>query len=260
MPDPLAEPLQDFQVDRGTAKTFNVKAGDFIQIIDIEGRECSDFLAFSTSHLDQNVERGLDMTTTRSLVSSGYPGPGLFSKFFDQDMQPLVEVVQDTCGRHDAFGLACTAKYYEEMGYFGHVNCSDNLSDVLKAYGVQKRRGWPAINFFYNTAIDEQNVMYLDEPWSRPGDYVLLRALTDLVCASSACPDDISAANAWNPTDIHVRVYNAQNVFSKAIAFRMTPEDETRMTKETGFQPRTCLLYTSPSPRDGLLCRMPSSA
>ena len=28
----------------------------------------------------------------------------------------------------------------------------------------------------------------------------------------------------------------------------------------TGFNPQTCLLYTSPSPRDGLLSRMPSSA
>ena len=26
------------------------------------------------------------------------------------------------------------------------------------------------------------------------------------------------------------------------------------------FEPKTCLLYTSPSPRDGLLSRMPSSA
>ena len=29
---------------------------------------------------------------------------------------------------------------------------------------------------------------------------------------------------------------------------------------ETHFAPNTCLLYTSPSPRDGLLSRMPSSA
>ena len=28
----------------------------------------------------------------------------------------------------------------------------------------------------------------------------------------------------------------------------------------TKFKPRICLLYTSPSPRDGLLSRMPSSA
>ena len=32
------------------------------------------------------------------------------------------------------------------------------------------------------------------------------------------------------------------------------------MSEETDDPTRTCLLYTSPSPRDGLLSRMPSSA
>jgi aminomethyltransferase len=242
LPEPLADPKQDFLVKACTASSFTVKVGEFIQIIDVSGRECSDFLAFSKAQLDNGLERGLDLTTTRTLTGTGYPGPGLFSKFFDQDMQPLLEVVRDTCGRHDTFGLACASKYYEEQGYFGHPNCSDNLSKAIEGYGIRARRGWPAINFFYNTNIDEQNVLYGDEPWSRPGDYVLLKALTDLVCASSACPDDISAANGWNPTDIHVRVYAPSNVFSKAVAYRMTPNDETRLTKETGFHPRTSAL------------------
>ena len=73
-------------------------------------------------------ERGLDATATRSLMGNAYPSPGLHSKFFDHDLEPLVEVVRDTVGRHDTFGLACTAKYYEDMGYFGHVNCSDNFN------------------------------------------------------------------------------------------------------------------------------------
>ena len=38
--------------------------------------------------------------------------------------------------------------------------------------------------------------------------------MTDLVCASSACPDDIDPANAWNPTDVHVRVYAPEHRFS----------------------------------------------
>ena len=42
-------------------------------------------------------------TVTRTLLGRGYPGPGLFAKVFDQDFQPLVELVQDTCGRHDNF-------------------------------------------------------------------------------------------------------------------------------------------------------------
>ena len=239
LPDPLADPRLEFRVDKCTAGQFTVHAGEYIQIIDVAGRECSDFLAFSAAGLDQGKERHIDMTTTRTLMGSAYPGPGLYSKYFDRDMEPMVEVIQDTCGRHDTFGLACAARYYEDQGYFGHPNCSDNLNAIMAPFGVRPRRGWEAVNFFYNTGIDDHNVLFLDEPWSRPGDYVLLKAMTDLVCASTACPDDTSAANGWNPTDIHVRIYTPEKAFSRAIAYRMTPDAETQLTRETGFHPRS---------------------
>ncbi len=154
-------------------------------------------------------------------------------------MDPLVEVVQDTVGRHDSFALACTAKYYEDLGYFGHINCSTNFNGQVTPYGVGERKGWEALNFFYNTGFDDDNRFMADEPWSRPGDFVLLRASNDLLCASSACPDDIDPANGWEITDIHVRVYSPENRFSLAIAHRVTPEADPVMTKETGFHPRT---------------------
>ncbi len=239
LPEPLADPRLDLRIAAATASGYEVKAGEYIQIIDVAGRECSDFQAFTQRGLDGRLERSLDPTTTRTLMGAAYPGPGLFSKFFDQDMQPLVEVIRDTVGRHDSFGLACAAKYYEDMGYPGHANCSENFNGALGPYGVTARKGWEAINFFYNTNIDAQNVLYFDEPWSRPGDYVLLRAMTDLVCCSSACPCDIDAANGWTPTDIHVRVYSEKNLFSKAIAQRMTPDADAKLTRETAFHPRT---------------------
>ena len=242
LPDPLADPRLDIRIKAATAQAYEVKAGEFIQILDVEGRECSDFQCFTQRGLDQNIERCLDPTTTRTLMGNAYPGPGLFSKFFDVDQEPLVEVIRDTVGRHDSFGLACTAKYYEDMGYPGHINCSENFSNVLEPYGVARRKGWAAINFFYNTNIDDQNVLYFEEPWSRPGDYVLVQALTDMVCVSSACPCDIDAANGWKPTDIQVRVYPETNFFSKAIAFRMTPDADPQLTRETGFHPRTSAL------------------
>jgi glycine cleavage system T protein (aminomethyltransferase) len=238
LPPPLAEPRLDFRVDRATALSYEVKAGEYIQVIDVEGRECSDFLAFNRPRLEDGVERGLDPTVTRTLMGNAYPQPGLYGKFYDQDMVPLVEVVRDTVGRHDTFALACTSKYYEDMGYFGHTNCTDNFNRQLDSYAIAARKGWPALNFFFNTAFTAENILVVDEPWSRPGDYVLLRALTDLVCASSACPDDIDPANAWDPTDIHVRVYPAERTFSAAIAHRVTPDAEPVLTKRTGFQPR----------------------
>ena len=84
-------------------------------------------------------------------MGSLYPGPGLYSKYYTVDHEPLLELVQDTCGRHDSFGLACTARYYEDLGYPGHVNCSDNISAEGGRFGIRPRGGWPAINFFFNT-------------------------------------------------------------------------------------------------------------
>jgi len=242
LPEPLATPQLDFQVDRATATSYEVKAGEFIQIIDLQGQQCSDFQSFSVAGLDKGIERCLDITTTRTLMAQGYPGPGVTAKYYDQDMQPLVEIVQDSCMRHDAFGLACTAKYYEDLGYPGHINCSDNFNRVLDPYGIAARRGWMAMNFFYNTGIDDANQFYLDEPWSRPGDYVLLQAQTDLVCVTSSCPCDVDAANAWNPTDIHVRTYSPKESFRRSVGYRKRPDADAVMTKETGFHERTSTL------------------
>jgi aminomethyltransferase len=57
---------------------------------------------------------------------------------------PLVEVVQDTVGRHDAFAMACASKYYDDIGYPGHVNCSDNFNKALARHAgsIRGPAGW----------------------------------------------------------------------------------------------------------------------
>jgi aminomethyltransferase len=242
LPEPLAEPKLDCRVHSATAKAYRVNAGDWIQLIDVEGRQCADFQAFSLAALEKGKERCLDLTVSRTLMRRAYPTPGVHAKYYDYNFEPLVEIVQDTCNRHDAFGIACCAKYYEDMGYPGHVNCSDNFNTELEPYGVEPRQGWMAMNFFFNTNIDCGENFCSDEPWSRPGDYVLLRALTDLVCVSSACPDDIDPANGWNPTDIHLRTYDKSLRARRSVWFRKRPDSEAEMTKETGFHPRTAAL------------------
>ena len=236
--DPLADPVLDLRVKSATAQAYFVKAGDYIQIIDVDGRQCTDFQCFSARKLDKGIEHALDVTTSRTLMGHAYSMPGLHSKYFDQDFLPLIEVVQDTVGRHDAFAMACASKYYDDIGYPGHVNCSDNFNTALAAHGVGARAGWMAVNLFFNTAIDAHGVLISDEPWSRPGDYVLFRALTDLICVSSACPDDTSPANGWYLSDIHVRTYAGDQKFSRAVASRATPDAEAKMTKDTGFAER----------------------
>jgi aminomethyltransferase len=242
LPEALGEVVDEFTIKPGTAQAYAVAAGQYIQVLDVAGRQCSDFVAFDRRNLDAGREVDLDPTVTRTLNSNAYPSAGLFSRFFDRNMQPMLEVRRDTVGRHDTFALACTSRYYESHGYFGHANCSDNISRALAEHGVAARPGWPAINFFFNTAIDDHQQLTMDEPWSRPGDYVLMRASNDLICANSSCPDDIDPANGWQPTDIHVRVYSAKERFSIAMATRISPDSDPVLTRESGFHPGTSAL------------------
>jgi aminomethyltransferase len=242
LPPPLAAIKRELRIDRATARTYEVKKGEWIQIIDVSGKQCSDFIAFDKQALAQGTVIGLDATATRTVMGLNHPVPGLHSRYLGSDLQSMIEVVQDTVGRHDSFLLACTPKYYEDSGYFGHISCTENFNQVLAAYDIAPRAGWPAINLFFNTFIDASGTIMMDEPWSRAGDYILLRADRDLVCASSACPDDIDPANGWQPTDIHVRIYGTEQDFPRAIAYRNTSEELPRMTKTSGFHSRTSLL------------------
>ncbi len=242
IPDPVFDPLNETNIDKQTAISFEIKEGDYIQIICPTGRQCSDFVAFDTAKLEKGIEKGLDWQTTRTFMGNTFPGPGLYSKFYDTDHEPLVEVVRDTVGRHDTFNLACTAKYYEDAGYFGHPNCSDNLTGSMQKYGVQKQKGWHAINLFFNTSAGGQNTVLSDESYARPGDYVIMKALKDLTCGTSACPSDIDPCNSWNPTNIFVRTYDKNKEFTKSFAFRMKTDSEPKLTKNTGFYERTSKL------------------
>tara|TARA_B110000444_G_C18845906_1_gene602002 strand:- start:1851 stop:4196 length:2346 start_codon:yes stop_codon:yes gene_type:complete len=241
LPDPIGDPINEIFIKRQTAIAYEVEEGDYIQVIDVFGRQCSDFTAFDASLLQKGKEVGIDTTNSRYIMGGGSM-PGLHSKYFTENHEPLIEVIRDTVGRHDTFGTACTSKFYDDHGYFGHPNCSDNFNYALDSYSVRKRLGWNAINLFYNTSIDGNNSIVFDEPYSRPGDYILMKAVKNLVCVTSACPDDIDPANGWNCTDMFVRIYRPNKPFSKGGAYRMKPDAEPKLTKETGFHPRVSKL------------------
>src|SRR6185369_1522516 len=41
LPEPLADPLKDLRICAGTATAYVVTAGEFIQVIDVSGRQCT---------------------------------------------------------------------------------------------------------------------------------------------------------------------------------------------------------------------------
>ncbi|MEM6482678.1 MAG: DUF1989 domain-containing protein [Pseudomonadota bacterium] len=243
LPPPLGDVRDEFTVDRGTARAYELAPGEIVQIIDVEGQQCSDFIALRSDALETGQQRVIDSTATRSMVRGAYPRPGLLDKFYDRDLQPMMRVLQDTCGRHDTYGMACTARGYEERGFPGHLNCSDNISASLNPYGVPYRAAWPAINFFWNTWIDPHSHQLLtEESHSRPGDYVAMQALDRLVCVTTACPDDLDPINGWNPTDVHVRIYRPDAPIRRAVAYREKEDAPMSISQESAFHSATSKL------------------
>ena len=242
LPPPLGKIREEFTVKRGTAIAYELHAGEAVQIIDAEGQQCSDFQSLTLAGLEAGKEAHIDSTATRSMVRRAYPTPGLFDKFYDAEMRPLLKVIQDTCGRHDTLGLACTARSYEERGYPGHLNCSDNMSFALEPFGVKRKQAWPAINLFWNTWLDGNHNIMTEESHSRPGDYVVMEALSDLACVSTACPDDIDPINGWNPTDIHVRIYQKDVKIHPAIAYRKKEDAVMQISQPSPFHDRLAAL------------------
>ena len=55
LPEPLADARQEFRVAAATAVAYVVKAGEYIQVIDVAGRQCTDFQCFSARKLDKGL-------------------------------------------------------------------------------------------------------------------------------------------------------------------------------------------------------------
>jgi aminomethyltransferase len=110
----------------------------------------------------------------------------------------------------------------------------------MHTYGVERRSAWPAINFFFNSWIDHHdNQFQSEESWSRPGDYVAMQAMDDLVWVTTACPDDVDPINGWNPTDIHIRIYEPDAPIPRAIAHREKENARMSLSQNSAFHPAT---------------------
>ena len=242
LPDPLADARLDFEVPRSSARAYEVKEGDYIQIVDLFGRQCSDFHCLQCARAAEGDRARSRQHGDAHAAGARLSGAGPVR----QGVRPGFPAAGGAGAGHLRPARQFRARLHGEIlrghGLSGPRQLLGQFQRRAGALWRERRRGWAALNLFYNTGIDHNNVLYLDEPWSRPGDFVLFRALTDLVCVSSACPDDIDAANGWNPTPVHIRTYPAKERFSRAVAFRMTPDAEPQMTKETAFHPRLSAL------------------
>ena len=228
LPAPLADPVLDLHIDAATAMSYEVKAGQFIQVIDVEGRQCSDFLAFNAARLADGRRAGPRHDDDAHFLGLAYPQPGLAREILRPGHQPVGRGRAGHSGPARRVRPGLQRQVLRGPAAIPVINCCDNFNVRWSATAIAATRRAGRRSTCSTTPASMPTIAVFDEPWSRPGDYVLMRAMNDLVCASSACPDDIDATNAWVPTDIHVRIYDAEQKFSMAMAYRVTPDAEPR--------------------------------
>lgn len=194
-------PTHQVHVPAGHGRTFEVRAGQYLTIIDIDGQQAADFVAVVLGQ----IEEQLSPVHTRRRLNSLFFTVG--DCLYSTADEPLLEVIADTIGVHDANVPACDpTRFSVDFGVDGHRNCLDNLHEGLAGYGLLAVNVPEPFNLFQNGPVTADGRMQVTDPRSRAGDHVVFRALKDLVCAVSSCPQDIIPGNGLHVTPIDIRI------------------------------------------------------
>jgi len=196
-------PRRAAQLRPSAPMAFPMMNGQLLQITDLEGKQVATMVAFAAH--DQSEY--LSCTQTRAVNNTLMLEQGMV--LVNNRRNPMFVVVEDTVGRHDILLPACDQrKYLEDYGLADHPNCHDNLLAALREHGLTVESLPDPVNWFMHVGFKARGRLEIREPLSEPNDYVLLRALMDVVVAITPCPQDQNASNAFNPTDILIRVYD----------------------------------------------------
>jgi uncharacterized protein YcgI (DUF1989 family) len=193
--------MREIIVPGGHGRAFEARAGQYITIEDLEGKQIGDFVAFNADDRDE----WLSPSHTRIALMAMTFKPG--DRLVTSRRRPILEVVADTAGVHDFSVPACDPSRYEIFfGIGGHRNCQENLAEALAPHGVDPVQIRDPFNIFQNSPTSPDGVLVLAEPVTKPGDRVVFRALMNLVGAVSACPQDFLPVNGFRITDLRIVV------------------------------------------------------
>lgn len=195
-------------VDAGDYYMKEVREGQTLRIVDIDGNQAADTLFYSA--LDVS-ERYSAMDTIRE-QGNVYLTAG--SKLRSNENNVMLEITADTCGRHDTLGGACatesnTVRYDLEKRCM-HA-CRDSWMLAVaenEAFGMTKRDITHNINFFMNVPVTEEGGLTFEDGLSAPGKYVEMKAMMDIIVLVSNCPQLNNPCNAYNPTPVEILVWD----------------------------------------------------
>ncbi|RJG14218.1 urea carboxylase-associated family protein [Pseudomonas cavernicola] len=183
-----------------------VKAGQTLRLLDLEGNQAVDTLFYSA----RNPRERYDVQRTLRKQNRVYLTTG--SVLYSNLGNPMLTISADTCGRHDTLGGACaqesnTVRYALDKRYMH--SCRDNFLRASLHDGRLNKADISAnINFFMNVPVTPEGGLTFEDGISAAGKYVELVAHMDVLVLISNCPQLNNPCNGYNPTPAQVLVWD----------------------------------------------------
>ena len=184
-----------------------VQEGEHLRLTDLHGNQAIDTIFYNAN----NPYERYSAFDTIQLQRNIYLTKG--SILYSDRQRPMLEIVDDTCGRHDTLGGACssesnTVRYALEKKTMHSCRASWllALNTELGEYGLNKKDLPPNVNFFMNVPVTKQGGLTFEDGISAPGKYVELRARMDILVLISNCPQLNNPCNGYDPTPVEARI------------------------------------------------------
>lgn len=202
-----AKASQSVVVDAGDYYIGLLKRGETLRILDLKGNQAADTLFYNAENPTERY------SATDTIREQGNVFLTTGSKLLSNENNVMLEIVADTCGRHDTIGGACatesnTVRYDLEKRCM-HA-CRDSWMLAIAEhpeYGISKRDISHNINFFMNVPVTKEGGLSFEDGISAPGKYVEMEAKMDVVVLISNCPQLNNPCNGYDPTPIEVLIW-----------------------------------------------------
>jgi uncharacterized protein YcgI (DUF1989 family) len=177
----------------GTA--FVLHRGEILKVIDPEGGQVSDMVAFMDADPREFLSNGrtFDYEETIRLTT----GNRLWSNL----SRPMLEIVEDCVGVHDFLLAPCSEATFRHFypDQRPHRGCYGNLLDALPPHAISPAGVPTAFNIFMNVPVGAGGGIKVEPPRSRAGDFIRFLALEKLIIGLTACSAYDSCGGTFKP-------------------------------------------------------------
>lgn len=180
---------------------FTIEAGQRLAVIDPQGGQVADLLAYSKGDIGESLSAGRTIDyASRIYLTTGDP-------LYSNRSNVMLDIVEDQVGRHDFLLTPCSKEMFRIL--YGdtepHRGCFGNLAAALEPYGVTQDMIPTAFNCFMNVPVDgETGVVRVLPPLSKAGDKIVFEARMDLVIGLTACSAPMSNGGSFKPIEWEV--------------------------------------------------------